>query len=80
MIAIKNKVIIVTGASRGIGRAIAQLFARQGAKVVLSARKRRDLERVGGQLNKENKPTLVIPCDVTSEKQVRNLVRKTLQK
>ncbi|OGC76717.1 MAG: hypothetical protein A2Z27_02915 [candidate division Zixibacteria bacterium RBG_16_50_21] len=80
MISIRNKVVIVTGASRGIGRAIAQLFARQGAKVVLAARKRRDLERVGGQLNKENKLTLLILCDVTSEKQVRNLVRKTLQK
>jgi len=80
MISIKNKVVIVTGASRGIGRAIALLFARQGAKVVLAARKRRDLERVGSQLNKENKLTLLIPCDVTSEKRVRNLVRKTLQK
>ncbi len=80
MISLQNKVVIVTGASRGIGRAIALLFARQGARVVLAARDKRELEKVAKQMGIQNGQALVIRCDVTRENQVKNLIKKTLQK
>jgi NAD(P)-dependent dehydrogenase (short-subunit alcohol dehydrogenase family) len=80
MIPLQNQVVIVTGASRGIGRAIALLFAQQGARVVLAARNKRELEKVARQIGLPKGQALVIPCDVTRENQVKNLIKKTLQK
>ncbi len=80
MISIKNKVIIVTGASKGIGRAIALLFARQGASVMLSARGKSGLKRVAKEIETGGGNCTVIPCDVTKENQVRSLIRKTVQR
>ncbi len=80
MIPLQNQVVIVTGASRGIGRAIALLFATQGARVVLAARNTRELEKVARQISLQNCQALVIRCDVTQENQVKNLIKKTLQK
>jgi NAD(P)-dependent dehydrogenase (short-subunit alcohol dehydrogenase family) len=80
MISLQNKVVIVTGASRGIGRSIALLFAQQGARVVLSARDKRELEKVARPIGLQKGQALVIPCDVTRENQVKNLIKKTLQK
>lgn len=78
MISVKNKVVIVTGASRGIGKAVALLFARQGAKVVLAARNKKELARVAEEIRKQKGECTVISCDVTVESQIRNLVKKTL--
>jgi NAD(P)-dependent dehydrogenase (short-subunit alcohol dehydrogenase family) len=69
---LKNKVAIVTGAARGIGRGIADEFLKQGAKVVYS-----DLANV------ENLPAenaAFIACDVSDSAQVDNLVRQTVEK
>lgn len=79
MISLQNKVVIITGASRGIGRAIALLFAQQGARVVLAARNKKELEKVARQISLLSGQSLAIPCDVTQENQVRNLIKKTLQ-
>jgi len=52
MISLEDKVVIVTGASRGIGRAIALVFAKEKAKVILAARNKKELEKVAHQIAK----------------------------
>jgi len=70
---IKNKVIIVTGASGGIGLAIARYLARQGAKVVLAARSGEKLQA----LAKEIPGSLAITTDMRKPEDIDNLILKT---
>lgn len=72
---IKGKVAIVTGASSGIGLAIARLFSEKGAKVVLAARSKKKL----AELEKELRGSLAVPTDMTKTSQVKNLIAKTLK-
>lgn len=71
---IKDAVIIVTGASRGIGKAMALRFSSRGANIVLAARNRPAMEAFSGQLSS---PYLIVKTDVCLENSVRNLVKKT---
>lgn len=71
----QNKVVIVTGASSGIGEATARLFASKGAKLVLAAR---SIEKLNA-ISKELPNSLAIQTDVTSEKQIKEMVAKTLK-
>ena len=68
---LRNKIALVTGASRGIGRAIAEVFAREGAKVVICGRKAEALEEVA----RETGPAVVpIVCHVGRSDQIESLV------
>lgn len=80
MISVKDKVVLVTGASRGIGKSIALLFAVNQAKVVICSRNKKDLELVSRQAEKLRGGCFPVICDVTLEKDVKNLVRQTLKK
>lgn len=75
-----NKVVIVTGAASGIGRASALAFAKEGAKVVVS-----DMSETGGietvkMIEAFKGESFFVRCDVSSEVDVKNLVNKTLEK
>ena len=61
----KNKVVWITGASSGIGEALAMEFARQGARLVLTSRRREELERVKKATGLPENNVLVLPMDVT---------------
>ena len=63
-------VVWVTGASRGIGAAVAEAFAHEGASVVLSGRNRSALQRVAGRIAHQGGEALALACDVTSERSV----------
>ena len=77
-----GKVVVVTGASKGIGKATASAFAAVGAKVVLAARTRETLEQVarelsvGGVSNPDS--ILAVPTDVTDADAVQRLIERTL--
>jgi NAD(P)-dependent dehydrogenase (short-subunit alcohol dehydrogenase family) len=73
-------VVVMTGASSGIGRASAHRFADAGARVVLSARSARDLDRVADECNERGAETLVVPADVGSEDQVQALARAAVER
>lgn len=76
---IRGKVVIVTGASTGIGRSTARLFAEQGAIVVLAARSTDKLEALALELNTQGGTALAVTTDVTQEDAVRSLVAKTIE-
>ncbi len=75
---IEGKVAIVTGASKGIGKAIAEVFAKSGVKVVLAARTRKVVEQVADDLKETGADVLAIPTDVTDDKAVQSLITETL--
>jgi len=72
---LQGKVAVVTGASRGLGKAIAQTFAREGAKVVLAARSQKDIEQNAAELKTEGRDATTFVCDVSDPKQVEALAR-----
>ncbi|MCA1553435.1 MAG: SDR family oxidoreductase [Chloroflexi bacterium] len=75
-----NKVAIVTGASQGLGRGIAQAFAREGAQVVVAARSVERLRLLPDSVSADSGGSmLVVPTDVTDEAQVQNLFAQTMQ-
>ena len=64
MINLKNKTVWITGASSGIGEALAHQFAKEGAKLVLSARRESELQRVAKATGLSEKDVLVLPMDM----------------
>ncbi len=78
--AFQDQVAIVTGASAGIGRALALQLAGQGAKVVIAARRAERLEEVAAECRLGGGEVLVIPTDVSNEAQCKALVERTVEK
>ncbi len=76
---LENRVAIITGAGRGIGQAIALAYAREGARLVLAARKISELEDTAAQVDKLGQSPLIVPTDVTDPDQVDRLVRSALE-
>jgi 3-oxoacyl-[acyl-carrier protein] reductase len=70
----KNRVAIVTGAARGIGRAIAVTFLREGAKVAIIDSDKERLEILKREIEKEYKEAFTIPCDITKSSDVKEMV------
>jgi short-subunit dehydrogenase len=76
--AFRSQVVIITGASAGIGKALALQLARQRAKVVIAARRAERLEQVAAECRTLGAEVLVVPTDVGDEAQCKALVEKTL--
>ena len=72
---LKNKVTVVTGAGRGIGRSIALAFAGEGAHVVLVARSRDQLDQVAEEIKPMGTRALAVPCDVSVAQDVQALAK-----
>ncbi len=76
---LEGKVAIVTGASKGIGEAIARGLAEFGAKVVVSSRKQEAVDAVAENFKKDGIEATGIACHVGDEEQLKNLVSKTVE-
>jgi NAD(P)-dependent dehydrogenase (short-subunit alcohol dehydrogenase family) len=75
---LENKVAIITGASEGIGKAMAERFVREGARVVLAARSEEKLRELARRLGEDR--TLVAPTNVADPAQLDRLVAQTVEK
>jgi NAD(P)-dependent dehydrogenase (short-subunit alcohol dehydrogenase family) len=75
---LEGKVALVTGGSKGIGRAIALSFAEAGADVAVAARGPEDLERTAKEIVAAGRRGLAVPTDVTEVDQVRAMVDRTV--
>jgi short-subunit dehydrogenase len=76
----KNKVVIITGASSGIGLACAREFCKKGSKVVLAARSFNMLLDIIHEIDKDGGCTLAVKTDVTVESDCENLIARTVEK
>ena len=77
MFSLKNKVAIVTGASRGIGKSIAQKMSEAGAHLVCVSRTNDDLEKISNELNNAGYSASPYPCDVSILNDFKKLVDDT---
>jgi short-subunit dehydrogenase len=76
----RDKVVIVTGASSGIGEAVAREFAINGSKVVLAARSIEKLSRITEEIRQNNGEAIYIKTDVSIESDCKNLIDKCVEK
>jgi len=74
----RGQVVIITGASSGIGKALAKQLARQGAKLAIAARRVDCLKLVAAECRSLGGEVLVAPTDVADENQCKKLVEKTI--
>ncbi len=77
---IEEQVIVITGASSGIGLATARLAAKGGARVVLAARSKETLGNIADEINQAGGEAISVPCDVSDRQQVDRLVNSALQR
>ena len=75
---LKGKKVLITGASSGIGKAIALLFAREGADLCLVARREKELSKIGKQCRAYGVKVLNLVTDITIKVQVERMARKSL--
>lgn len=77
---IQDKVVLITGGSRGLGLAIAEEFASRGAKLVLCARNAEELQQAQKHLSLSQTEVLTVPCDITDRNQVQQLIEKAFDR
>ena len=75
---LKSKVAFITGASRGIGRAVAQAYVREGARVALVATRKANVQRMCDELSLPADQVLCLGADVSKREQVQQAVQDTL--
>lgn len=75
---LQEKVVLVTGASKGLGKAIAEAFAAEGSRVALTARNQRELEQVVQEIEQRGGQAIALAADLTNANDVNHLVAQTI--
>ena len=78
--ALKDKVALITGASQGLGRALALAFAREGARVVVNARSEETVRPIAGEVEEAGAEVLAVAADVSKDADVKRLVDETVER
>ena len=76
---LKDKVIIITGGNSGVGAETALLFAKEGAKVVISARREAQLIDIATKIREEGGEVLTVITDISKPEDAKNLISKTIE-
>ena len=71
---LKDKTVLITGGSRGLGLVMAREFAREGARLVLCARDQEELDQARLDLENRGAEVMVVPCDVTNQQDVKSMI------
>jgi 3-oxoacyl-[acyl-carrier protein] reductase len=79
MQSLAGKISIVTGAGRGIGKAVSLLLSRSGSRVVLAARSESQLDRVREEIEKERGEAMVVATDLTRDEDIAGLVNRVIE-
>lgn len=77
---LKNKIAIITGARRGMGKAHALVLAKAGAKVVVSDISQEDCEKVAEEVEGEGGESLAVKCDISKKDEVEEMVAETMER
>jgi 3-oxoacyl-[acyl-carrier protein] reductase len=77
---LEGKVAIITGAGKGIGVGIAELFAKEGAKIVISSRTESDLKKVANEITKYGGDVIYVVADITKPQDMKKLADEALKK
>jgi NAD(P)-dependent dehydrogenase (short-subunit alcohol dehydrogenase family) len=77
---LSEQVVVVTGASSGLGRAIARRAGERGAKVVVTARNAEALEKCAAEIERAGSEALAVPADCAEQEQVENVVAQAIQR
>lgn len=84
---LKNKTVLITGASRGIGKAIAMRLAGEGANIIIAAKSVEENAKLGGTIfsaaedvEKSGGQALAVQCDIRFEDQIQNVINKAVEK
>ena len=76
---LEQKVAVITGGNSGIGAYAAELFAKEGAKVVISARRAEQLKAVADKIKAAGGEALAVPCDISDKEQCREVINKAVE-
>jgi NAD(P)-dependent dehydrogenase (short-subunit alcohol dehydrogenase family) len=71
---LRDKVVLITGGSRGLGLIMARQLLDQGARIAICARDGAELERARSDLGRNNERVFTVPCDITDQGQVQAMV------
>lgn len=74
-----GKVAVITGGNSGIGECTAEMFAKEGAKVVISARRVEQLEAVADKIKAAGGDAIAVPCDIAKKEQCKAVIDKTIE-